>query len=309
MVPFAALPESGCAGAPAPPILASHQVVVTPSLSIYLTHQSGQTGEPRTTFSREVAIVADPVFDAQDDRVRVHSQVSPVTLAPDHSPAPLPNRSSKMMMPHSTIAGLDRRNEPTLPRLIDSGAEANEILEAVGPVIGREKTTVWLGFNASVETVLSPAMQDYRILHLATHGVLDESSPGFSGLVFSLVSPDGSPVFGYLKARDIANLNLRSDMVVLSACDSGAGNNLSGEGVTGLPYAFLHAGVRQVVSTLWKVDDETSRELMVGFYKEIFLNGNEPAEALRRGQLIIMQSAHRSAPYYWAGFEITSVGN
>ena len=298
MVPFAALPESGCGGEPGPPILVSHQVVMTPSISIYLMQKlAGQADERRTAFPREVAIVADPVFDAQDDRVQGNLRVSKTAYAAERSEATPPNVPAKMRKPRFTYAAL--------PRLFESGVEAHEILAVIGP----EKATLWMGFNASVETVLSSTMRDYRILHLATHGVFDENSPGFSGLVFSLVSPEGSPVFGYLKARDIANLDLHSDLVVLSACDSSAGNNLSGEGVTGLPYAFLHAGVRQVVSTLWNVDDETSRELMVEFYKEIFVDRREPAEALRRSQLDIMKSGHRSAPYYWAGFEITSLGN
>lgn len=180
-----------------------------------------------------------------------------------------------------------------------------EIQQTVGP----EKASVFLGFNASVETILSPEMRNYRILHLATHGVADESTPGFSGLILSLVSPDGRPVFGYLKTHDIANLDLHPELVVLSACDSGAGNNLSGEGVTGLTYAFLHAGARQVASTLWDVDDDVTKDLMINFYKEMYSAGLDPADALRQSQILMMQSPHRSAPYYWAGFEITSIGN
>ena len=194
---------------------------------------------------------------------------------------------------------------PALPRLVGTGEEAMEIQRTVGP----DKASVFLGFSASVETILSPEMRNYRILHLATHGIADESTPGFSGLVLSLVSPDGRPVFGYLKTHDIGNLDLHPDLVVLSACDSSAGSNLSGEGVTGLAYAFLNAGARQVASTLWDVDDEVTKDLMINFYKEMYSAGLDPADALRQSQILMMQSPHRSAPYYWAGFEITSIGN
>jgi CHAT domain-containing protein len=139
--------------------------------------------------------------------------------------------------------------------------------------------------------------------------VLDASAPGLSGLVLSLVSSDGRPVPGYLKIQDIASLRLSSELVVLSSCDSGAGDEVGGEGVTGLAHAFLQAGARQVVSTLWSVDDETTRQLMVDFYREMFLNDADPAEALRRSQMKMMIRPRRSAPYYWAGFEITSIGH
>jgi len=277
MLPFASLPLNGCDARPGPPVITAHQVVMIPSLSIFLTHP---LRDARTRFSKEVAIVANPVFDPGDDRVHI--------------------KPSDMRRGSQSI-----KDVPALPRLAGTGEEAMEIQRTVGP----EKASVFLGFNASVETILSPEMRNYRILHLATHGVADETTPGFSGLVLSLVSPDGRPVFGYLKTHDIGNLDLHPDLVVLSACDSAAGSNLSGEGVTGLAYAFLNAGARQVASTLWDVDDEVTKDLMLNFYKEMYSAGLEPADALRQSQILMMQSPHRSAPYYWAGFEITSIGN
>ena len=277
-LPFAALPLNGCDDKPGPPVITAHQVVMIPSLSIFF---SPPMRDAQTRFAKEVAIVANPVFDPGD--ARVHTRHEPVSAAALRSV----------------------KDVPALPRLIGTGEEAIEIQQTVGP----EKASVFLGFNASVETILSPEMRNYRILHLATHGVADESTPGFSGLILSLVSPDGRPVFGYLKTHDIANLDLHPELVVLSACDSGAGNNLSGEGVTGLAYAFLNAGARQVASTLWDVDDEITKDLMINFYKEMYSAGLDPADALRQSQILMMQSPHRSAPYYWAGFEITSIGN
>jgi CHAT domain-containing protein len=140
-------------------------------------------------------------------------------------------------------------------------------------------------------------MRDYRIWHLATHGIYDETMPEFSGPVFSLVGPDASARFGFLKAQDIARSNVPAELVVLSACDS-SGENLSGEDVMGLSYSFLRAGARQVVSTLWSIDDSKARELMTAFYKELMRNGGNAAAALHQSQLIVMRQPHSSAPYY-----------
>jgi CHAT domain-containing protein len=283
MLPFASLPLNGCEARPGPPVITTHQVVMIPSFSIFLAHPMRGA---QNVFSRDVALVADPVFDLGDGRVQ--------RKQPDVRHAPF-----------SAAALESNRDVPALPRLVGTAEEAIAIQQTLGP----EKASLFLGFRASVETILSPAMRDYRILHLATHGIVDESTPGFSGLVLSLVSTDGHPVFGYLKTHDIANLDLSPELVVLSACDSGAGSNLSGEGVTGLAYAFLHAGAKQVISTLWRVDDEAAKELMITFYKEMYSVGRDPAAALRESQILMIQSPHKSAPYYWAGFQITSIDN
>lgn len=196
--------------------------------------------------------------------------------------------------------------EAELPRLINTGHEANAIQATVRQAAGDGQVFLAQGFDASVETVLSPAIQGYRVWHLATHGIYDKSVPEFSGLVFSLLDRDGNPRSGFLNAHDIAQLNVPAQLVVLSACDSAAGENVNGEGVMGLGYAFLHAGAKQVISTLWSVDDAQSKELMVAFYREYIRNGRNAAQALHKSQLAVMR--HNSAPYYWAGFELTSVG-
>jgi CHAT domain-containing protein len=170
-----------------------------------------------------------------------------------------------------------------------SGHEANSIQEIVRKAAGKDHVFLAQGFDASVDTVLSPWMQQYRIWHLATHGVYDETMPEFSGLVFPLVRPDGGSRFGFLKAYDVARLNVHAELVVLSACHSAEGEKLSGEGVMGLSYSFLRAGAREVVSTLWNRDDAKSRELMIAFYKELMRNGGNAAAALRHAQLTVMR--------------------
>jgi CHAT domain-containing protein len=282
MVPFAALPKNGCSSAPGEPLVVGHEIALTPSLSVFLSRKPAAESK---MFQGEIAIVADPVFDAADSRaIALKTGTHKAGLQPE---------------PASVI-------ETELPRLINTGYEASAIQATVRQAAGDGQVFLAQGFDASVETVLSPVIQGYRVWHLATHGVYDESVPEFSGLVFSLLERDGNPRSGFLKARDIARLNVPAELVVLSACDSAAGENVNGEGVIGLGYAFLHAGAKQVVSTLWSVDDAQSKELMVAFYAEYFRNGRNATQALRQSQLAVMR--HNSAPYYWAGFELTSVG-
>jgi len=284
MLPFGVLPSNGCSSAPGEPLVVGHEITLTPSLSVFLSRKPEAAND---SFHGEVAIVADPVFDAADPRA---AALKIGALQRDLHPARDPDTTA------------------ALPRLLNAGYEASAIRETVRKAAGKDSVFLAQGFDASVDTVLSPAMRDYRIWHLATHGLYDETMPEFSGLVFSLVGPDGGPRFGFLKAHDIARLDVPAELVVLNACDSAAGENLSGEGVMGLSYSFLRAGAKQVVSTLWSIDDAKSRELMIAFYKELMRNGGNAAAALRESQLTVMRRRRSSAPYYWAGFELTSVG-
>lgn len=278
MLPFTALPENGCSSSHGTPLLTAHEIILTPSLSVFLSRKTAVD----YSYKGEVAVVADPVFDRDDARF---------LNAPSHSSSLTKSQFSK--------------TDASLPRLLNTGFEAKAIRETVGI----NQVYMAVGFDASVKTVLGAKMQDYRIWHLATHGIYDESTPEFSGLVFSLVSNDGSPQFGFLKAQDIAYLHIHPELVILSACDSAAGENLSGEGAMGLSYSFLRAGARNVVSTLWNVDDSISEELMADFYIEMMRNGDNAVDALRQSQLAVMRNHQNSSPYYWAGFELTSVGN
>jgi CHAT domain-containing protein/tetratricopeptide (TPR) repeat protein len=283
MLPFAALPENGCSSRQGGPLIATHEIMLTPSLSVFLSRNPAAERKP---FKGEVAVIADPVFDPSDQRARGLKR-------------------SRLSQTKSSTSS--RAASVALPRLLNTQSEADSILREAQKA-GRNQVFVATGLKASLQTVLSPAMQDYRIWHLATHGVYDDTEPEFSGLVFSLVGQDGAPVLGFLKAHDIANLNLRPELVVLSACNSASGENLSGEGIMGLSYSFLRAGAKEVVATLWDIDDATSKDLMAAFYREMIRNGNDAAKALRKSQLAAMKSHRGFSTYDWAGFELTSVG-
>ena len=161
-----------------------------------------------------------------------------------------------------------------------------------------------LDFAASRETATSRELEQYRIVHFATHGLLDNEHPELSGLVLSLVGPDGNPRDGYLDLEDVYNLTLSSDLVVLSACETGLGKEVHGEGLIGLTRGFMYAGASRVVASLWNVDDIATSELMSEFYKAMLRDGRPPAAALRQAQLAMWKQKRWSDPYYWAAFTI-----
>jgi hypothetical protein len=111
-------------------------------------------------------------------------------------------------------------------------------------------------------------------------------------------------VEGFVRLQDVYSLRAPVDLVVLSACETGLGQDLRGEGLIGLTRGFMYAGATTVVASLWKVEDESTAELMKLFYIEMLQNGKTPAEALRLAQNSIRQIPRWSAPHYWAGFTL-----
>jgi CHAT domain-containing protein len=170
-------------------------------------------------------------------------------------------------------------------------ADANSGLEA-------------LDFRASRATATDAALAQYRMIHFATHGLLDSEHPELSGLVFSLVDQSGRPMNGFLDLEDIYNLKLNADLVVLSACETGLGKDIKGEGLVGLTRGFMYAGTSRVVASLWKVDDVATAELMKRFYRFMLQDRLAPAAALREAQLRMATQKRWADPYYWAGFVI-----
>ncbi len=157
-------------------------------------------------------------------------------------------------------------------------------------------------FQASRATATSPELAQYRIIHFATHGLLNSEHPELSGLVLSLVDEHGRRQDGFLQLTDIYNLNLPADMVVLSACETGLGKEVKGEGLVGITRGFMYAGASRVLASLWNVDDATTAHLMGTFYKGIFKDNLQPGAALQRAQVEMWKQKRWSSPYYWAGF-------
>jgi CHAT domain-containing protein len=148
--------------------------------------------------------------------------------------------------------------------------------------------------------------KDVRYLHFATHGLLDEQSPLSSALA---LTPPGDAAEGrdngLLQAWEIfERVRLDADLVVLSACQTGLGKEMGGEGLVGLTRAFQYAGARSVLASLWSVADTSTADLMTKFYS-FLRHGRSKDDALRRAQVALIKSAEYSDPFYWAPFVLT----
>ena len=147
-------------------------------------------------------------------------------------------------------------------------------------------------------------LSKYKIVHFATHGILNSTHPELSGVVLSMVDKQGKSENCFLRLHDVFNLNLPAELVVLSACQTGLGGEIKGEGLVGLTRGFMYAGSPRVLVSLWNVSDEGTSELMVRFYKKMLEGGLKPAAALRAAQLELWNEKQWEAPYYWAAFTL-----
>ncbi len=277
-VPFAALPHP----ASGEPLVVSREVVSLPSVSVLAALREARAGRrPASGAGKQIAVLADPVFRPDDQRVRkVGRTVPPAGAGPDASSG-APERG-----------GFDR--------LRWSRAEAEAITRLAGP----GGTLVALDFDAALPLATSGALRGRRFVHFATHGLLDSRRPALSGLVLSLVDPAGQPQPGFLSLREVSSLDLAADLVVLSGCQTALGREVRGEGLVGLTRGFLQAGAARVLASLWRVQDRATAELMTQLYRALLTDGLPPPTALRQAQLTLLRDPKWSDPYYWAGFSL-----
>ncbi|HEV7498367.1 MAG TPA: CHAT domain-containing protein, partial [Vicinamibacteria bacterium] len=160
-------------------------------------------------------------------------------------------------------------------------------------------TAVRVGAGAR-ESWFKAEASHYRILHLATHGVLDDASPLYSEMVLAAPAA-GEREDGLLEAREILDLHLNADLVVLSACETGRGRAGAGEGLIGMSWAFFVAGCPTTVASQWKVEAASTSRLMLAFHREL-RGGHPPADALRLAALAQLRRPDERHPFYWAGF-------
>ena len=160
-------------------------------------------------------------------------------------------------------------------------------------------------FKEANETdIKASTLSEYNYLHFATHGVVDEAEPELSRIFLNTGSQDDGNLF----SGEIYNLNLKADLAVLSACQTGLGKFSKGEGVIGLSRALTYAGAKSIIVSFWSVADESTSELMTGFYKVLLDDeGKDFAKALRATKLKLINHQKFSAPYYWAPFVL--IGN
>ena len=282
-VPFHALKDPDI---PTDTLLAKHEIVYQPSVSALAAIVREAT--ERKAAANTVAVFADPVFEVNDPRVkRASTEATPES------------DESKNVRKALRDIGLSA-DGVEIPRLLASRQEAEEIITSAPWRSGMKA----VGFEANRSRVLNGDLADYRIVHFATHGLVNNEHPELSGIVLSLFDEQGRSQDGFLRLHDIYNLHLPADLVVLSACSTGLGKDIKGEGLIGLTRGFMYAGASSVVASLWKVDDEATAELMKHFYEAMFTKQLTPAAALREAQLRMSRDKRWSAPYYWAGFVI-----
>lgn len=277
------------------PLIADHEIVTLPSasaLAVLRREIAGRKPAPKT-----VAVLADPVFDKDDDRFGA----DPRLRARSHSRREMSDAKQEFRDGYIQRAVREvgvTGNGATIPRLPFSREEAEAIL-ALTPARKGMKAT---GFRASRATATSPELAQYRIVHFATHALVNNEHAELSGIVLSLVDEEGSPQDGFLRLHDLYNLNLPADLVVLSACQTALGKEIKGEGLVGLTRGFMYAGAARVMASLWKVDDAATAELMKRFYEKMLKHRMRPAAALRAAQLEMWRNRPWQAPYYWAAF-------
>jgi len=266
------------------PLLTSHEIINEPSASTLA--ELLNEAQDRKGASRSVAVFADPVFEEDDPRVKSADQQS------------TPESTESLQVKQALRdVGLSA-DGVQIPRLLASSEEAAAIIKYAPWGTGLQA----VGFDATRQRVMSGELSSYRVVHFATHGMINNDHPELSGIVLSLFDRQGRSQDGFLRLHDIYNLRLSTDLVVLSACSTGLGKDVRGEGLIGLTRGFMYAGASGVVASLWRVDDQATSELMSRFYEGLFQKGLSPAAALREAQLEMAQQKAWQSPYYWAGF-------
>jgi CHAT domain-containing protein/tetratricopeptide (TPR) repeat protein len=315
-IPFAILPTPGTGGTTRPeigekeitPLVAQHEIINLPSASVLGALRNEEMN--RAKAPKAVAVLADPVFDREDPRVNNHveGKRSPTefSMRAGGQSAFWNSLPASRLLRSVTDVSPERSQQSRavqrlrLNRLWFTRLEADTILANTLQKQGMKA----VNFRASRETATSSELAQYRIVHFATHGLLDSRNPELSGLVFSMVDANGKAQNGFLELQDIYNLNLPVEMVVLSACETGLGKEIDGEGLVGLTRGFMYAGASRVVASLWRVSDFATAQLMGEFYKAMEQGGMRPAAALRMAQIKMAKQKRWASPYYWAGFQI-----
>jgi CHAT domain-containing protein len=279
-IPFSGLPDP----VNAQPLIVDHEIVTAPSTAVVaLLREETRHRKPAP---KTLAVLADPVFSTGDPRV--------VTARAAHAAKSEKGSTADAMRSASELGLGDLR------RLQFSRQEADEITRLANNDLKLEA----VDFQANRALATSAELGQYRIVHFATHGLINNTHPELSGVVLSLVDANGRPQNGFLRLYDLYNLKLSADLVVLSACQTALGKDVRGEGLVGLTRGFMYAGAPRVVASLWQIDDRASAEFMKRFYEGLLGQKLRPAAALRAAQVSMQKDPRWHAPHYWAAFTL-----
>ncbi|WP_439638146.1 CHAT domain-containing protein [Spirulina sp.] len=270
------------------PLVTQHEIIHAPSATAITTQR--QNLQDRPPAPKQLAILADPVFSANDPRItgETFAQASSQPTNLSDSLASLQSRTA-----------LDRSGcipRGGISRLPGTRREA-ETLQTFAP----DALTV-LDFDANQTWIDTAPLDQYRSIFFSTHGCIDNENPELSGLVLTLFDKSGEEkADGFLRLNEIFGLKLNADLVVLSACQTGRGETVSGEGMVGMTRGFMYAGAERVVVSLWDVSDDATAELMGQFYGDIEA-GKTTAQALHAAQLQLWEKYQD--PRLWAAFTL-----
>ncbi|PYP85829.1 MAG: hypothetical protein DMF61_14815 [Blastocatellia bacterium AA13] len=286
-VPFAALTKPGTKEL----LVASNELINLPSLAVLRELRAERS--IRRQARKTLAIIADPVVDSGDPRL----------LDPDVRLRRDRHVQKSLTSENSSLVGTQRSAPDSgwihLTRLVFAAEEA----KALSELVPKDEQLLATGLTANRQLVTGTELAQYRIVHFATHSLLDPRDPFGSSLVLSRFDQDGHPHDGLLRLKDIYHMKLSADLVVLSACRTALGTDVKGEGFIGLTQGFIYAGATRLISTLWSADDAASAELMDRFYRK-FLGPEKlsVAAALREAQKSMSLDPRWEDPYFWAGF-------
>ncbi|MEH2030291.1 MAG: CHAT domain-containing protein [Nostoc sp.] len=265
------------------PLFVNHEIVNLPSASTIAIQR--QELNARKQAPKTLAIFADPVYNATDTRVT--------------------DAQNKQQNKQESIdielerSALNRSGDTSLfERLLGTRTEAETILKLVPDYNSLQA----FDFDANYTLATSSSLNQYRILHFATHGFVNDENPELSGIVLSLVDKQGKNIRGYLRLEDLFNLDYPADLIVLSACETGLGKEIQGEGLVGLTRGLMYAGAERLVVSLWQVSDEGTSVFMQEFYKQMLQQGKPANQALRETQLKMWHQEKWRNPNYWAAF-------
>lgn len=287
-IPFQILPAATGGNEP---LVAATEVINAPSATIL--GQLRQETARRQAPTEVLAAFGDPIFAANYPQRK--DAGSGEYIASTHS---VENERWPPALRDIEPAG-DSYDPLSIGPLFYSKLELANLRAVAGP-----QSLIATGFDASRENLASANLGNYAILHFATHGILDPKRPEYSGLFLSMVNRNGKAQNGFVALQDIYSLHAPVDLVVLSACRTGLGKDVRGEGLVGLTRGFMYAGASSVIASLWKVDDEATAELMKRFYANMLQGGMTPAAALRAAQNSIRQEPQWRSPYFWAAFTL-----
>ncbi|MEK6279889.1 MAG: CHAT domain-containing protein [Acidobacteriota bacterium] len=279
-----------------PYLIKSNEIVYAPSASVIGAIRQQQTARG----AGPILVLADPVFNSADTRAKGTTLANASDtrgLGIQSALTDVTGTDSKASAESAKMQGLP------LARLAGTRAEADQIVKLAK--LSGAQADIWLDLEASEDNIDTKDVSKYRILHIATHGLLNAERPQFTGLVLSLIGNKSED--GFLRTDEVFNLKLGSPLVMLSACETGLGKEKRGEGVMGLTRAFMYAGAPTVGVSLWSVADRSTADLMTDFYKRLLTPGasagaSSPSTAMRDAQLAMIAGKKYSAPFYWAPF-------